>query len=104
MIGVRFSLPAPTSPERHKMANHRHTSNASVFMDDTLKTTGLQRPNLVFVCTYLVRTKRAKNVAQAIKMLDSGEVNAQEIEELIIQSFQTESKKSEPEVTTTEEN
>ena len=37
-------------------------------------------------------------------MLDSGEVNAQEIEELIIQSFQTESKKSEPEVTTTKEN
>ena len=86
------------------MIKHRHTSNASVFIDDTLKTTGLQRANLVFVCTYLVRTKQAKNVAEAIRMLDSGEVNAQEIEELIIQSFQTESKKSEPEVTTTEEN
>tara|TARA_B100001057_G_scaffold477842_1_gene547594 strand:+ start:22457 stop:22708 length:252 start_codon:yes stop_codon:yes gene_type:complete len=63
-------------------------SKASVFLEQTLNTTGLQRPQLILVASYLVKTRQAKNVADAIKMLDTGTINVEEIKNLIIQSFQ----------------
>ena len=60
----------------------------TVYVDETLEKTNIQRPNLVLVCTYLVRSKRAKSVTEAFKMLNSGELNIQELEDEIIKSYQ----------------
>jgi len=79
-------------------------SNATVYIDDTLKTTGLGRPNLIYVCTHLVRSGQAKNVGEAFKMLDSGTVDVEAIEELIIQSYQQERQEPESKQTESEEN
>jgi|TARA_B110000285_G_scaffold233198_1_gene306244 hypothetical protein len=79
-------------------------SQATVYVDDTLRTTGIKRPDLIIVCTYLVRTKRAKNAGEALRLLDSGEVNVAEIEELIIQSYQKEFKEPEHTMSEIEEN
>jgi|TARA_B110000285_G_C14659155_1_gene395325 hypothetical protein len=80
-------------------------SNATVYIDDTLKTTGLSRPSLVYVCTHLVRSGQAKNVGEAFKMLDSGTVDVTAIEDLIIESFRAPAEQqSQPEVPETEVN
>ncbi len=79
-------------------------SNATVYIDDTLRTTGLSRPNLVYVCTHLVRSGQAKNVGEAFKMLDSGTVDLKAIEDLIIESYREPKQQSQPEVTETKGN
>ena len=63
-------------------------SKASVFLEQTLNTTGLQRPELIIVASHLVKSRQAKNVAEAIDMLDSGTIDVKEIKNLLIQSFQ----------------
>ena len=61
----------------------------TVYIDETLTKTNLERPSLVFVITYLIRTKQAKSVTDAFKMLNSGKVDVKEIEKEIMKSFQT---------------
>lgn len=63
-------------------------SKASVFLNNTLEITGLSRNDFVTVAAYLVRTKQAKSAGEAIKMLDTGTVDVNEIKDLIIQSYQ----------------
>jgi hypothetical protein len=73
-------------------------SKASVFLNSTLDLTGLSRNEFVGVAAYLVRSKQAKTAGEAIKMLDSGTVDVEEIENFIIQSYQKElPKQTEPE-------
>ncbi len=68
-------------------------SKASVFLEDTLNITGLQRPELIPIAAHLVKSKQAKNVGEAINMLDTGTIDVNEIRDLIIQSYQNEIKK-----------
>jgi hypothetical protein len=62
----------------------------TVYIDETLTKTNLQRPDLIFVVTHLVRTKQANSVTEAFEMLNSGKIDVKEIENQIIKSFQTE--------------
>ena len=80
MIGVRFSLPAPTNLERDKMGR--------VFIEEAMVATGIDRTNLVTVCTHLVRTKQAKSAADAIKRLEAGEFDTAKLEEEMIAYYQ----------------
>ena len=41
-----------------------------VFIEEAMITTGIDRTNLVTVCTHLVRTKQAKSAADAIRKLE----------------------------------
>ena len=59
-------------------------SKASVFLEDTLNITGLQRPELIPIAAHLVKSKQAKNVGEAINMLDTGTIDVNEIRDLII--------------------
>lgn len=68
-----------------------------VFTQDTLDITGYNKSELILVITKMVRTGLAKNVADAIHMLDEGKVNKEELLELVIKSHQQELPKSENE-------
>ena len=51
--------------------------------------TGINRTNLVGICTHLVRTKQASSAGDALRRLEAGEFDKQDLEEQIIQSYQT---------------
>ena len=51
--------------------------------------TGIDRTNLVTVCTHLVRTKQAKSAADAIRRLEAGEFDVDVLEEEMIKYYQT---------------
>ncbi len=70
-------------------------SKASVFLEQTLNITGLQRPELVAIAAHLVKTRQAKTAGEAIKMLDSGTIDVEEIRNLIIESYQKQKPKEE---------
>ena len=44
-----------------------------IFIEETLVHTGINRNNLVVICTYLVRSGQAKTAADAIRKLEEGE-------------------------------
>ena len=44
-----------------------------VFIEEALDHTGLNRNNLVIICTHLVRSRQAKTAADAIRRLEEGE-------------------------------
>ena len=50
-----------------------------VFTQDTLNTTGYNKSELILVLTKMIRTGLAKSVGEAIKMLDEGTVNKEEL-------------------------
>ena len=52
-----------------------------VFIEEALIKTGIDRPNIIMVCTYLVRSKQAKDAADAIRKLEEGVFNKVDIEE-----------------------
>ena len=52
--------------------------------------TGINRTNLVGVCTHLVRTKQASSDADALRRLEAGEFNKADLEEQMIEYYQTE--------------
>jgi hypothetical protein len=60
-----------------------------VFIEEAMITTGIDRTNLVTVCTHLVRTKQAKSAADAIRKLEAGEFDADVLEEEMIRYYQT---------------
>ena len=59
-----------------------------VFIEEAMDATGINRTNLVGVCTHLVRTKQASSAADALRRLEAGEFDKQELEEKMIQSYQ----------------
>ena len=52
--------------------------------------TGINRTNLVGVCTHLVRTKQASSAGDALRRLEAGEFNKADLEEQMIEYYQTE--------------
>ena len=80
MIGVRFSLPAPTYLKGKKLGR--------VFIEPAMQRTGINRTNLVGVLAYLIRTKQATSQGDALKRLESGEFDGVDFEDLIITSYQ----------------
>ena len=61
-----------------------------VFIEKAMHHTGINRTNLVGVLVHLIRTKQAKDQGDAIKRLESGEFDGIDLQEQIIQSYQTE--------------
>ena len=59
-----------------------------VFIEEAMVVTGIDRTNLVTVCTHLVRTKQAKSAADAIRRLEAGEFDPDVLEEEMIQYYQ----------------
>ena len=72
-----------------------------VFIEEAMIATGINRTNLVGVCTHLVRTKQASSAADAIRRLEAGEFDKKELEEEMIRSYQI--KKPDPEITVLDE-
>ena len=54
--------------------------------------TGINRTNLVGVCTHLVRTKQASGAADALRRLEAGEFDKVDLEEQMIEYYQVEKK------------
>lgn len=55
-----------------------------IFIEETLVNTGINRNNLVVICTYLVRSKQARNAADAIRKLEEGEFDGVDLQEEMI--------------------
>ena len=61
-----------------------------VFIEEAMDVTGINRTNLVGVCAYLVRSKQASSAADALRRLEAGQFDKEDLEEQMIQSYQTE--------------
>ena len=61
-----------------------------VFIEEAMDATGINRTNLVGVCTHLVRTKQASSAGDALRRLEAGEFNKADLEEQMIEYYQTE--------------
>ena len=61
-----------------------------VFIEEAMSATGINRTDLVGVCTHLVRTKQASSAADALRRLEAGEFNKADLEEQMIEYYQTE--------------
>ena len=57
-----------------------------IFIEETLVHTGINRNNLVVICTYLVRSGQAKTAADAIRKLEEGEFDGVNLEEEMIEA------------------
>ena len=60
-----------------------------MFIEEAMDVTGINRTDLVGVCTHLVRTKQASSAADALRRLESGEFDKNDLQEQIIRSYQT---------------
>ena len=58
-----------------------------------MSATGINRTNLVGVCTHLIRSKQASSQADALRRLEAGEFNKEDLEEMITY-YQVEKPKS----------
>ena len=67
-----------------------------VFIEEAMDATGINRTNLVGVCAHLVRTRQATSAADALRRLENGEFDKAELEEQMIQYYQTEKTVEEP--------
>jgi hypothetical protein len=76
--------------------NERLQQMGRVFIEEAMDVTGINRTDLVAACAFLVRSKQASSAAEALRLLESGTINANELEEQMINSFMVEK-------TTTEE-
>ena len=72
-----------------------------VFIEEAMDATGINRIDLIGVCAHLVRTRQASSAADALRKLEAGEFDKDDLEEQIIQSLQT--VKPEPEITVLDE-
>ena len=61
-----------------------------VFIEEAMVATGINRTNLVGVCTHLVRSKQASSAADALRRLEEGEFDKQNLEEEMITYYQVE--------------
>ena len=57
-----------------------------VFIEEALDHTGLNRNNLVIICTHLVRSGQAKTAADAIRRLEEGDFDGVNLEEEMIEA------------------
>ena len=76
----------------------------SAYVQQAIQVSGVNRTELVAVCAFLIRTKRATGQHDAIEQLASGQVDGAALTEQMIRSFQVELKEEEiVEVTTEDE-
>ena len=61
-----------------------------VFPDQVMAATGLNRTDLVGICAFLKRSGRASSAVDALRRLEAGEFNTNDINEEIIQAHQVE--------------
>ena len=61
-----------------------------VFPDQVMAATGLNRTDLVGICAFLKRSGRASSAVDALRRLEAGEFNTNDINEEIIQAHQIE--------------
>jgi hypothetical protein len=62
----------------------------SAYVQQAIQVSGVNRTELIAVCAFLIRTKRATGQHDAIKQLASGKYNAKDLTEEMIRSFQLE--------------
>jgi glutamine synthetase len=72
-----------------------------VFIEEAMDVTGINRTNLVGVCTHLIRTKQASSQSDALRRLEAGEFEKAVLEEQMIEYYQVE--KPKPEVVVLDE-
>jgi hypothetical protein len=65
-----------------------------VFIEEAMDATGINRTNLVGVCTHLVRSRQASSAADALRRLEAGEFDKENLEEEMITYYQVEKPKS----------
>ena len=61
-----------------------------VFPDQVMDATGINRTDLVAVCAFLKRSGRAISAVDALRRLEAGEFNTNDLNEEMIRSFQLE--------------
>ena len=61
-----------------------------VFIEEAMDATGINRTNLVGVCTHLVRSRQASSAADALRRLEAGEFDKENLEEEMITYYQVE--------------
>lgn len=61
-----------------------------VFPERAMIASGINRTNIVGVCTYLVRSKQASSASDALRRLEAGEFDKDDLEEQMIRSYQME--------------
>ena len=74
-IGINNAL------ERHKMGR--------VFIEEAMNRTGIDRTDLVIICTYLVRSKQARSSIDAIRRLEQGDFDGVDLYEEMVKAHQT---------------
>ena len=72
--------------------NERLQQMGRVFIEEVMDVTGINRTDLVAACAFLVRSKQASSAAEALRLLETGTINANELEEQMISSLQVENK------------
>ena len=65
-----------------------------VFIEEAMDVTGINRTNLVGVCTHLVRSRQASSAADALRRLEAGEFDKENLEEEMITYYQVEKPES----------
>jgi hypothetical protein len=61
-----------------------------VFIEEAMDITGIKRIDMVAACAFLVRSKQASSPANALRLLETGTINKDDLEEQMIASFQVE--------------
>jgi|TARA_R110000796_G_scaffold2548_2_gene10026 hypothetical protein len=62
----------------------------SVYVEQAMQITGINRTEIIAVCTYLVRTRQAASASDALRRLEAGEFAQRNLQEEMIQSLQVE--------------
>ena len=65
-----------------------------IFIEEAMDATGINRTNLVGVCTHLVRSRQASSAADALRRLEAGEFDKENLEEEMITYYQVEKPES----------
>ena len=60
-----------------------------VFIEEAMQTSGVDRTDLIGLLAFIKRSGRASSPADAIRRLESGEFDVAELEELMIQQYET---------------
>ena len=61
-----------------------------VFIEEAMDVTGINRTDLVAVCAYLKRSGQASSAADALRLLETGKIDKDQLEEEMINSFMVE--------------
>jgi hypothetical protein len=67
----------------------------SIFIEETMQATGINRTNLVIIATYLVRTRQAKSATDAIRRLENGDFDGVDLNEEMVKAHQMEKEEDE---------